>query len=170
MKPPSIGVGVGEAIPRRDLAGRPGALKCHGSNLAVKRETSNPSDKGAWYRGDPGSIPQGVTNALRDGSLRAVPLEEVGPVISFPSLHCAVAYLVTAALWPLGTLRWVTLLLNGVMTLSAVTHGAHYASDCIAGLFVAAVSFRTAGWLGPWSERRLAGLRGAATLPATDVV
>lgn len=63
-----------------------------------------------------GATPLGTLHALRDGSLRAVPLEEVGPVISFPSLHCAVAYLVTAALWPLGTLRWVTLLLNGVMT------------------------------------------------------
>lgn len=109
-----------------------------------------------------GATPLGDLHALRAGSMRAVALEEVGPLISFPSLHCAVAYLATAALWPVRPLRWVVLALNAVMTVSALTHGAHYACDCAAGLLVAALSFQAAGRLGPWSEAALARLRGAA--------
>ncbi|SOR27975.1 conserved membrane protein of unknown function; putative phosphatase/phosphoesterase, PAP2 family [Methylorubrum extorquens] len=113
-----------------------------------------------------GATPLVDLHALRDGTMRALPLNEVGPLISFPSLHCAVAYLVTAAIWPLQRLRWVVLLLNAVMTVSAVTHGAHYACDCVAGLLVAAISFHLAGQLGPWSERMFARMRGVAVLPA----
>ena len=113
-----------------------------------------------------GATPLAKLHALRDGTLRTVALEAVGPVISFPSLHCAVAYLVTAAFWPLKRLRWAALVLNAVMTVSAVTHGAHYACDCAAGLLTAAVSFHLAGRLRPWSERILAGQRGTAVLPA----
>ncbi|MCJ2032449.1 phosphatase PAP2 family protein [Methylobacterium sp. J-043] len=109
-----------------------------------------------------GATPLGDLHALRAGSLRAVALEAVGPLISFPSLHCAVAYLVTAALWPLRALRWAVLALNAVMTVSAVTHGAHYACDCAAGLLVAAVSFHAAGRLGVWSDAALGRMRGAA--------
>lgn len=117
-----------------------------------------------------GATPLADLHALRDGTLRLVRLEEIGPVISFPSLHCAVAYLVTAAVWPLKRARWAVLLLNTVMTVSAVTHGAHYACDCVAGLLAAAASFHAAGRLGPWSERRLARMRGAVALPASTAL
>lgn len=113
-----------------------------------------------------GATPLADLHALRAGTMRAVALDEVGPLISFPSLHCAAAYLVTATLWPLTRLRWAVLLLNAVMTVSAVTHGAHYACDCVAGLLFAAVSFHAAGRLGPWSERMVARRRGAAVPPA----
>lgn len=113
-----------------------------------------------------GATPLTELRALRDGTLRAVWLDEVGPVISFPSLHCAVAYLVTAAFWPLKRLRWAVVLLNTVMAASAVTHGAHYACDCVAGLLVAAAAFHAAGRLGAWSERISARMRSAAVLPS----
>lgn len=109
-----------------------------------------------------GATPLPELHALRDGTLRAVRLDEIEPVISFPSLHCAVAYLVTAAFWPLRRARWAVVLLNTVMTVSAVTHGAHYACDCVAGLLVAALSFHVAGRLRSWSEKLLARTHGAA--------
>ncbi len=103
-----------------------------------------------------GATPLPDLLALRNGTLRTITLAEVGPIISFPSLHCAVAYLGTAALWSVPRLRWAIAALNAAMTISAVTHGAHHICDCLAGLLVAAVSFHVAGWLGPWSRVTLA--------------
>ncbi|MCJ2035387.1 phosphatase PAP2 family protein [Methylobacterium sp. J-068] len=78
---------------------------------------------------------------LRDGSLRLVDSGSLYGLISFPSFHCAAAYLAVAALWPLRWTRAPMLLLDGAMTLSAVTHGAHYLADCAGGLGLAALAF-----------------------------
>lgn len=143
-----ITVAVSALLPAEGAAGLVGSDKAH---LLVQ-----------------GATPLAELHALREGTLRIVRLEEVGPVISFPSLHCAVAYLVTAAFWPLERLRWPVVLLNAVMTVSAVTHGAHYACDCVAGLLAAAVSFHAAGRLSRGRARILSPMRGAALPPAVS--
>ncbi|WP_437871502.1 phosphatase PAP2 family protein [Methylorubrum extorquens] len=111
-----------------------------------------------------GATPLTDLFALRDGTMRTITVGEVGPIISFPSLHCSVAYLASAALWPLQRLRWAMIVLNVAMTVSAVTHGAHYLCDCLAGLLVAAMSFHVAGRLGPWSRVMLKRVGGSAVL------
>lgn len=112
-----------------------------------------------------GATPLPDLLALRDGTLRAITVAEVGPIISFPSLHCSVAYLTTAAFWPVLRLRWAIAALNAAMTISAVTHGAHYICDCLAGLLIAAMSFHVTGWLGPWSRAALARACGGSAQP-----
>ena len=109
-----------------------------------------------------GATPLTDLFALRDGTMRTIVLAEVGPMISFPSLHCSVAYLATAVFWSRSRLRWAMVFLNSVMTVSAVTHGAHYVCDCLAGLLVAAGSFHVAGWLGPVSRGVVARAHGDA--------
>lgn len=144
-----IMVTVGALLPAEGAAGLVGSHKAH---LLFQ-----------------GATPLSELHALREGTLRTVRLEEVGPLISFPSLHCAVACLVTVAFWPFKRLRWPVALLNAMMTISAVTHGAHYACDCVAGLLAAAVSFHAAGRLRRWSARILAPMRRAAVPPAAPV-
>jgi hypothetical protein len=96
---------------------------------------------------------------LRNGSLRILDATDFRGLISFPSFHCAAAYLAVAALWPLRWTRAPMLLLNGMMTLSAVTHGAHYLADCVAGLGLAALAFhmchRAVRWSAAGAAHRL---------------
>ncbi|MDB5646520.1 MAG: hypothetical protein JWQ05_2189 [Methylobacterium sp.] len=89
----------------------------------------------------PGATPLSQYLPVRDGSLRTLDAMKLFGLISFPSFHCAAAYLAVAALWPLRWTRAPMLLLNGAMTVSAVTHGAHYLADCVAGLGLAALAF-----------------------------
>lgn len=58
-------------------------------------------------------------------------------IITFPSIHAGVATLCAWAAWPSRLLRWPLLLLNAAMFASAVTHGAHYVVDTLAGGVVA---------------------------------
>lgn len=61
-------------------------------------------------------------------------------IITFPSVHAAVAGLCIWAAWPFRHLRIVFLGLNLLMAMSALSHANHYLSDVIAGL---AISFAT---------------------------
>src|SRR5258707_10224936 len=77
---------------------------------------------------------------LRDGSYRL--LYGIGSegIIAFPSLHAAFALVLVAAFWPVPVLRWLGLAINTVMLISTPVDGAHYLSDLIAGLAVAALA------------------------------
>ncbi|WP_448500874.1 phosphatase PAP2 family protein [Sphingomonas sp.] len=68
-------------------------------------------------------------------------------IVTFPSIHAATAVLCAVAIWPVRAARWPFALLNAAMFLSAITHGAHYAVDVLAGgaiavLVRAAYTFR----------------------------
>ena len=77
-----------------------------------------------------------IVLALRDKTLGTIDFEAVNGIISFPSMHAAVAIIVPY------TLRWNRRLftpiaaLNAVMLASAVPSGNHYAADVIAGVAV----------------------------------
>ncbi len=81
---------------------------------------------------------------LRDGSYRL--LQGVGAegIITFPSLHAALAVIITAALWPVRAARWACVLLNTAMLVATPVEGSHYLADVLAGLVVAAVSLAAA--------------------------
>jgi hypothetical protein len=61
-------------------------------------------------------------------------------ILTFPSVHAAVAFLCAWAAWPMRVLRAPAALLNGAMGVSAVTSGSHYAVDIVAGCAVAMIS------------------------------
>ena len=61
-------------------------------------------------------------------------------IISFPSLHAALAVIVIVALWPIPVLRWVILALNTLMLAATPIDGSHYFIDVIAGIAIAALS------------------------------
>jgi PAP2 superfamily protein len=78
-----------------------------------------------------------IVLALRDKTLGTIDFEAVNGIISFPSMHAAVAIIVPYAL------RWNKLIfppiaaLDAVMLVSAVPSGNHYVADVIAGVAVA---------------------------------
>jgi hypothetical protein len=81
-----------------------------------------------------------VFTGLRDGSMRALVAVGAEGVITFPSLHAALAVIMIAALWPIAVLRWVILTVNTIMLAATPIDGAHYFIDVFAGVAVAALS------------------------------
>jgi PAP2 superfamily len=71
--------------------------------------------------------------ALRDGSMRAIPLHDLHGIISFPSFHTALAVLTCWALFPLRLLRAPVLLVNAILIIGTPTLGSHYVSDVFGG-------------------------------------
>ncbi len=61
-------------------------------------------------------------------------------ILTFPSVHAAVAFLCAWAAWPLRLLRYPAFAVNVAMACSAVTSANHYIIDVIAGCAVAAIS------------------------------
>ncbi|WP_104668614.1 phosphatase PAP2 family protein [Ensifer adhaerens] len=67
-------------------------------------------------------------------------LPESQGIVTFPSVHAAVAVLCAWALWPVALLRYPALVLNLAMGFSAIPAGSHYAVDVVAGIAIAAAS------------------------------
>jgi hypothetical protein len=88
-----------------------------------------------------------VFDGLRDGSFRALVAIGSQGIISFPSLHAALAVILVIALWPIPVLRWVTLTLNTAMLAATPIDGSHYFSDIFAGIAVALLCFLAAAWI-----------------------
>jgi membrane-associated phospholipid phosphatase len=82
-----------------------------------------------------------VFYSLRDGSLRMLVAIGSEGIISFPSLHAALAVILSVALWPVPILRWVIVALNVAMLAATPIEGSHYFSDIFAGIGVAVLCF-----------------------------
>jgi membrane-associated phospholipid phosphatase len=65
-------------------------------------------------------------------------------IITFPSLHAALALIVTVALWPIPVLRWLGVATNTLMLVSIPVDGGHYFIDVLAGLAIAWASLLAA--------------------------
>lgn len=78
--------------------------------------------------------------AVRDDPNFILRLESASGIISFPSVHAAVAVLCAWAAWEIKWIRWPFVLLNVLMICSAITEGAHYIVDLIAGIGVAGLA------------------------------
>ncbi len=81
-----------------------------------------------------------VFYGLRDGTFRLLVAVGAEGIITFPSVHAALAVLVTIALWPIAVLRWACLLLNTAMLAATPIDGSHYLIDVLAGIALAALS------------------------------
>jgi hypothetical protein len=97
---------------------------------------------------------------LRDGSVRDLVGLGAEGIITFPSLHAALAIILLATFWPLAALRWPGVIINVLMLVATPFHGSHYFVDVLAGVVIAALALVAA--------RACAGReqpRGAETIP-----
>ncbi|MCC6778238.1 MAG: phosphatase PAP2 family protein [Hyphomicrobiales bacterium] len=95
-----------------------------------------------------------VFDGLRDGSVRMLTAVGSEGIITFPSLHAALAIIVVMALWPIVLLRWLAIVLNGVMLVATPIDGSHYLIDVIAGVALALLSFLAAQRIAEMDTRR----------------
>jgi hypothetical protein len=113
---------------------------------------------GAWphYAPDPSDtlhlLPTVSTSwpvfyGLRDGTFRSLVAIGSEGIITFPSLHAALAVIVVAALWPVPVARWLFLMLNLLMLLATPVDGSHYFIDVLAGIVLAVVCLTSARML-----------------------
>ncbi|HTV34979.1 MAG TPA: phosphatase PAP2 family protein [Xanthobacteraceae bacterium] len=86
-----------------------------------------------------------IVLALRNGNLRVIDLNAIDGIISFPSLHAAVAVIVPYTLRWNKPLFWPILVLNCVMLGSAIPSGNHYLSDVLGGIVVAVLAILCEG-------------------------
>jgi len=78
--------------------------------------------------------------ALRDGSVRVFPLNQMQGIIAFPSFHTVMAILFTYAFRGRGVWFLLIGLLNILMLLSTPTFGGHYLADMVSGAMVAGLA------------------------------
>jgi membrane-associated phospholipid phosphatase len=81
---------------------------------------------------------------IRDGTMRALSLDTMTGIVTFPSFHAASAAIYLWALWPVRLLRPIAILANVAMIAATPTVGGHYFVDIIAGLALAAASVAVA--------------------------
>jgi membrane-associated phospholipid phosphatase len=91
--------------------------------------------------------PEPTMEALRAGTFRAVELNNLEGLISFPSFHTAAALIFIWTSWPLRYLRWAGLVLNAALISATPIDGAHYIVDVIGGVAVATTAIVASGWL-----------------------
>jgi len=94
---------------------------------------------------------------LRDGSYRTIVAVGAQGIVTFPSLHAALAVILLAAWWPLPIARWIGLVLDALMLIATPIEGSHYFVDVFAGIAIACASVLVA---------RAIVLRAHATAPA----
>lgn len=71
--------------------------------------------------------------AVRSDPNFTLHLSQASGIISFPSVHAAVAVLCGWAMWTKSWMRWPFVVLNALVWCSAVTEGGHYIVDLISG-------------------------------------
>jgi hypothetical protein len=99
-------------------------------------------------------------HGLRDGTYRQLVAEGAEGIITFPSLHAALAVILCVVAWPNHWLRWLIIPTNVAMLVATPIEGSHYIVDIIAGIAIAGLS--VAAGLAVW--------RYAASLPSPSVV
>jgi len=84
---------------------------------------------------------------LRDGSYRLVMAVGSEGIITFPSLHAALAVILMAAFWPVPVARWFSAVINSLMLAATPIDGSHYLVDVLAGVAIAVLSLVAARML-----------------------
>ncbi len=103
-----------------------------------------------------------VFDGLRDGSFRTLVAVGSEGIISFPSLHAALAVILMASLWPIPILRWAVVALNLAMLAATPIDGSHYFTDVFAGIGIAMICFLAAGRIAATAQRPNAAVPAAA--------
>jgi membrane-associated phospholipid phosphatase len=58
-------------------------------------------------------------------------------IITFPSLHAALAIIMIVAFWPVPVARWIGAVINSLMLAATPINGSHYFIDIVAGVAIA---------------------------------
>jgi membrane-associated phospholipid phosphatase len=91
--------------------------------------------------------PVPTMEALRSGAMRAIPLNHLEGLVSFPSFHTTAAMIFA---WTLVTVRYIGLVgivLNLALIIATPVIGAHYFIDLVGGFAVALAAMVTSQWL-----------------------
>jgi hypothetical protein len=99
---------------------------------------------------------------LRDGSYRLLMGGGTEGVITFPSLHAALAVILVAAFWQVPIVRWLALAINSLLLVATPIDGSHYFVDILAGIGIAALCVAAASKV----VKRWAVLPAAIAIPA----
>ncbi|MFL9841372.1 phosphatase PAP2 family protein [Sphingomonas sp. ST-64] len=86
-----------------------------------------------------------IIAGLRDGSLTAIDLRNLGGILTFPSFHATMAILFAWALWPIRQARAAATIANGLMLVAAVPIGGHYGVDILGGSLIAVAAILFVG-------------------------
>jgi membrane-associated phospholipid phosphatase len=78
-----------------------------------------------------------IFHGLRDGSVRMLTGTTSEGIITFPSFHAALGVIFMLGLWPVPVLRWIGVVVNGLMILATPIDGGHYFIDVFAGVAIA---------------------------------
>jgi membrane-associated phospholipid phosphatase len=105
--------------------------------------------EGAWLHyeiANPTVLPISHTSwpvflGLRDRSFHTLMGIGAEGIITFPSLHAALAAILMMALWPVQIARWIAVIVNVLMILATPIDGSHYLTDVLAGIIVAGLCF-----------------------------
>lgn len=102
--------------------------------------------EGVWLhyglKAEPAAMPVSHTSwpvflGLRDGSYRLLMAVGSEGIITFPSLHAALAVVLIAAFWPMPIARWLSVAVNSTMLAATPIDGSHYLVDVLAGVAIA---------------------------------
>ena len=96
------------------------------------------------------------------GSTPHLPTGIIEGIVTFPSLHMALAVLFIWGFWGVPILRWFALVLNGLMIVATPLSGSHYLADLAAGAMMAVLALFLAIWA---RDRHYAPARGRAVDP-----
>jgi membrane-associated phospholipid phosphatase len=91
-----------------------------------------------------------IVLALRSGSLHIIDARALDGIISFPSLHAAVAILIPYHLRWSKPLFGISAALNSLMLVSAIPCGNHYLMDVLGGLLIAGWAIAISAALYPY--------------------
>lgn len=86
-------------------------------------------------------------NAVRTGEPFVLALGVASGILTFPSVHAGVAFLIIWAMWDVKFLRYPFLVLNILMAVSAVSHSNHYLVDIIMGAGVTGLTVSIVSYL-----------------------
>ena len=81
---------------------------------------------------------------LRDGSVRTLMAVGSEGIITFPSLHAALAVILALAFWPVPIVRWFAAATNSLMLAATPIDGSHYFVDVIGGVVIAVLCWAAA--------------------------
>lgn len=81
-----------------------------------------------------------IFHGIRDGTYRQLVAQGAEGIITFPSLHAALAVILTAGMWPISGLRWLSVPINLVMLAATPIDGSHYVVDVLAGVALAVLT------------------------------
>lgn len=88
-----------------------------------------------------------IFHGLRDGTVRILTATGSEGIITFPSLHAALALVFILALAPVPLLRWIGAAVNILMIAATPVDGGHYVIDVLAGLALAYLCWQWAEFL-----------------------